>query len=92
LEKPRSSLTLKGVWRDEVQCRVVNLSYDFVKREGVLVTEEDTCDMDGTIALFERIDPKVKVIATFVGEVRDSSYVRKRRGWGAIRPSSLAKE
>jgi hypothetical protein len=73
----------------ELQCCVRALSYDFATQHGVLRMEEsNACDMRGCIALFTRIDPAVKSIQTFAGEIEDTGYRLVGKEWKANLPAS----
>ena len=66
-------------------CHVRSANYDFRERLGRLDMEEgDCCDMEGCIAFFEAIDPDVQAIETFSGPERDTTYVRRPKGWEAL--------
>jgi hypothetical protein len=78
-----------GTWIASVQCTVIALTYDFVNREGRLVmAKNNCCDMDGCINLFTDIDPEVRMIETFAGDLRDTLYLRSRDKWVALTSSS----
>lgn len=76
-----------GVWRDDLQCVVLSLSYDFVRRVGTLHLAPENCtDMAGAIALFVAIDPDVQRIETFSHPATfDTGYQRTVAGWQAVR-------
>lgn len=74
-------------FREDLQCDVARLSYDFDNRRGQLHMEAaHSCDMGGCIALFEKIDPNVERITTIAGEIFDTIYVKTRTGWDARVP------
>lgn len=70
----------------ELDCYVVSLDYSFQTRTGTLVMKEGSCtNMNGCIALFRRIDPDVRAIATQSGADIDTSYHRNNDGrWIAV--------
>lgn len=70
----------------ELDCYVVSLEYSFQTRTGTLVMKEGSCtNMTGCIALFRRIDPDVRAIATQSGADIDTSYHRDNDGrWVAV--------
>ncbi|MBY3564113.1 hypothetical protein [Rhizobium laguerreae] len=81
--------TPKPVYHSELQCSVLGISYDFSTRQGVLsMAETNACDMRGCIALFTRIDPAVKTIQTFAGEIEDTSYRLVGKEWKANLPAN----
>lgn len=45
------------------------------------MAEHNCCDMAGTIALFQRIDPNVQLILTVAGSVPDTSYRLTGKKW-----------
>ena len=72
--------------RDDMQCDVDKITYDFEKRAGVLFMKDgDCCDMKGCVLFFSSIDPNVQKIETFSGPELDTSYVRSPAGWTSIR-------
>ncbi len=73
---------------EQLRCEPWALAHDFRTHFGKLtVAEGHCCDMEGCIALFERIDPEVKLIETYAGDVPDTLYVRLSTGkWTAYRP------
>lgn len=74
----------RPIWRDDVQCDVVSLSYDFSARKGVLHLDEGNCtDMSGCIGIFVAIDPDVRRIDTIAGKITDTVYVRRGDRWFA---------
>lgn len=63
------------IFRDDVQCFVQSLAYDFKERAGTIFLEDGSCtDMNGCIALFKKIDPAVTTILTIAGGRRDTAY------------------
>jgi len=55
-----------------------------MNRTGTLSMPDGCCsDMAGAIALFRRIDPKVRRIVTLSGEERDTVYYRSKGEWEA---------
>ncbi|SEP45341.1 hypothetical protein SAMN02990966_06494 [Rhodospirillales bacterium URHD0017] len=63
----------------EIMCDVRGIAYDFERRIGRLYMAEDNCcDMSGCIEFFSGIDPDVRRIETFAGEVPDTVYIRDR--------------
>lgn len=75
------------VWQERLMCSVVSLDYDFRERTGRLcMARGNCCDMKGCLDLFRGIDPKVKVIATFSGEKRDTVYRKENKQWNAYLP------
>lgn len=76
-----------GRWLEPLVTAVTGLHYDFVSRTGRLnMPDCCCCDMDGCIALFKRIDPKVRCIQTFAGDTPDTKYVRNWDGeWESLR-------
>lgn len=78
---------VKSTYHPEFQCSVSSISYDFPNNEGVLMMAEgNCCDMDGCIAFFKRIDPKVQAIQTGSGDVLDTSYRLVGMEWKASLP------
>lgn len=76
----------RSVFRDDLQCSVSNLSYDFTTRTGYLNMPDGVCtDMSGCIRLFEKIDPDVRTIRTFAGNEEDTAYHRTDGVWEADR-------
>jgi hypothetical protein len=77
-------------FRDDVQCYVEKLEYDFQRRAGKLFMGENSCtDMDGCIRLFKRIDPDVELIETIASPSsprRDTTYRRVAGKWKAYLP------
>lgn len=70
------------IYRDDVQCFVRELRYDFAQRMGHLILEDGSCtDMRGCIELFKKIDPEVQAIATYAGGKRDTGYLFKDGKW-----------
>lgn len=72
------------VFRDDVQCFVTTLAYDFKTRTGTLHLEEGSCtDMHGCIELFKRIDSSVVRIQSLAGGNgrRDTEYRLEDGGW-----------
>jgi hypothetical protein len=63
-------------WNEEL----VRLEYDWEQQRGRLIMHATYADMNGCIALFQRIEPRVLVIDTFCGGRRDTSYVRSASG------------
>lgn len=62
-------------YRDDVQCFVRELAYDFEAKEGRISLAEMQCtDMTGCIGLFKKIDLDVRVIKTFQGAIPDTEY------------------
>jgi hypothetical protein len=79
--------------RKDLQCTVWGLEYDFKERVGTLLAAPyQRCDMGACIALFEKIDPKVKTIFTVAGETPDVVYTRNVKSWNAnrlVQPASV---
>jgi hypothetical protein len=72
------------VFREDVQCFVRTLEYDFKSKSGVLRLEDGSCtDMSGCIGLFKKIDPEVVKILTVAGHRKDTAYIRTDDGWQA---------
>lgn len=72
------------IYRDDVQCFVRELRYDFGQRMGHLMLEDvSSTDMRGCIELFKKIDPDVQAIATYAGGKRDTGYVLIDGKWEA---------
>lgn len=72
------------VFREDVQCFVRHLSYDFKAKAGILYLEDGSCtDMSGCIGLFKKIDPNVSTILTIAGRRKDTAYVLADDGWQA---------
>lgn len=72
------------IYRDDVQCFVRELRYDFSQRMGHLMLGDRSCtDMRGCINLFKKIDPDVQGIATYAAGKRDTAYVLKDGKWEA---------
>jgi hypothetical protein len=73
-----------SVFRDDVQCFVRSLEYDFRSKSGVLRLEDASCtDMSGCINLFKKIDPGVVRIMTIAEGRRDTGYVLVDGKWEA---------
>ncbi|MGH8432866.1 MAG: hypothetical protein ACREUF_20960 [Solimonas sp.] len=71
--------------RDDFQCSVKSMGYDFETRVGTLnMAEHECCDMSGCIAFFTRIDPDVVRINTFSGSKPDTAYLRSGGQWQAM--------
>jgi hypothetical protein len=86
---------VKPPFRNDVQCFVERLSYDFRLHLGFLyMARGSCCDMTGCIKLFKAIDPKVVGIQTFEmkenGEevrAKDTCYFKYDNGeWVAYCP------
>jgi hypothetical protein len=77
-----------GVWNEPLKCSVLSISYNFKARTGCLMMPEHTCcDMEGCVALFERIDPSVREIDTISGGMLDTIYRRGvNKKWHAQLP------
>jgi hypothetical protein len=72
---------------DRLQCRVVELAYDFDDLAGeIYLPPGDCCDMRACIKLFEAIDERVARIDTYSGVVHDTSYIKGYTGWRAEPP------
>lgn len=72
------------VFRNDVQCFVRELRYDFRARSGVLELENSSStDMRGCINLFKTIDPDVRSILTISGGRRDTAYFLQNQKWEA---------
>jgi len=72
------------IFRDDVQCFVKTLNYDFKTRVGQLFLEDRSCtDMSGCIGLFKKIDPDVRAIQTIAGKRRDTYYAIIDGEWQA---------
>ena len=68
-----------------LQCCVLTVRYDYRTRHARLDMEDgDCCDMTGCIAFFKAIDPQVRMIETFSGPERDTSYVKQGDSWRVI--------
>lgn len=67
---------------------VQRLHYDWSTGAGGLFMPDGCCtDMQGAIRLFRKIDPNVRVIRTFAGPARDTTYERVGRDeWVAVDP------
>ena len=76
----------------ELMCRVRELRYDFERRRGYMRLPWGNCtDMSGAIALFKRIDPRVREIDTFEEDeegnpLADTRYRLETSGWQAYLP------
>lgn len=79
----------KFVFRDDVQCHVQKLTYDFKEKVGHLFLEDGDCtSMSGCIKLFQAIDPRVVGILTIAGGRQDTGYVQIGGKWEArVAPS-----
>ena len=74
-------------YRSDLQCDVIELTYDFAEYVGTLyMAPFQNCDMSTCISLFEQIDPKVRQIVTLAGSVPDTAYKRSGAGWQAFLP------
>lgn len=72
-------------------CDVRGVAYDFETRAGRLrMAPEDCCDMSACVALFTTIDPTVRAIETFAGEVPDTIYKRLGNRWHALTPAPFS--
>lgn len=68
-----------------LQCQVITITYDFLRRVGVAYFPEDNCcDMDGIISLFTGIDPEIRFIQTFAGKLEDTCYRQQAGKWKAV--------
>jgi hypothetical protein len=75
-------------------CEVRSIAYDFDRRLGRLyMAEGNCCDMSGCIGFFVGVDPAVRHIETFAGDMPDTVYVRDgdlpaghRLEWTAMLP------
>ena len=78
-------------FRDDVQCYVDRLEYDFQRRAGKLFMGENSCtDMSGCIGLFKKIDPGVELIETIASPShprRDTTYRLVDGKWQAYLPA-----
>ena len=84
VSKQAERLDLTRRYIDELKCSAEALHYNFVTRCGVIHLPEWHCtDMDGCIALFERIDPEVQLIRTFAGSRVGTVYTRRGEGWSS---------
>lgn len=71
-----------GVPNDELICYVRRLEYDFQTGIGYLHLPPLNCTcMSGAIAMFERIDPAVRLIATVADGTYATVYLRKGKKW-----------
>lgn len=78
----------RGVCDDRLKCNVISLAYDFRTHTGQLyLLDGDCCDMTGCVALFEKIDRKVKAINTYSGDQEDTMYRKEGKEWNAFLPS-----
>lgn len=72
------------IYRDDVQCYVRELRYDFKTKTGTLMLEDlSSTDMRGCIGLFKKIDPDVVSIVTYSGGKRDTAYLLEGGEWKA---------
>jgi hypothetical protein len=68
-------------------CVPERLVYDFTTRTGHLyMLQGDCCDMQGAVALFQAIDPRVVRVVTASGDALDTCYETQRGGWVAKGP------
>ena len=82
-----------GVWIPELQCCALSVVYNWRTRAGILVLPEFNCtDMAGAIALFERIDPHVKIIVTTAGDECDTRYEQSGGEWLSYRATVRAED
>ena len=66
-----------------LMCDPLSITYDFVRREGVLKNPPASCpDMSGCIRVFESIDSEVKKILCYEGDRLDVVYHRSAGGEG----------
>ena len=73
---------MTGEFIGAFQCRVIRITYNFEKRQGVLeVPSENCCDMDGCIQWFTRIDPFVEAICIYAGDRIDTAYLKTGKEW-----------
>jgi hypothetical protein len=71
---------------ERVQAKVLAVCYFPDERAGQLwMADGDCCDMEGAVALFEQIDPRVRTIQTFSGGRWDTRYSKRRGKWIAFR-------
>lgn len=85
ISKDEGLLLFGGRWLEPLVTTVNGLNYDFVTRIGRLdMPAGCCCDMNGCVALFQRIDPAVRRISTFTAGRRDTVYPRGDDGkWQA---------
>ena len=75
------------VYRRDLVCAAVRLTYDFTKRAGTIELDEYHCtSMNGCIALFEGIDPQVELIVTRAAKELDTVYARVGGEWKSRLP------
>ena len=85
---------LSEVYRQDLQCYVDTMEYDFEKHEGTVHTTGYP-DMPACAALYEKFDPEVRAIHTVVEGRPDTVYKKcapERNpaygdGWQAYRPA-----
>lgn len=63
------------LWREDCQCEVSRIEYDFRAKVGHLhMPPDQCCDMSGCIALFKGLDAAVHLINTYSGGRADTWY------------------
>ena len=73
--------------RDDLGCDAQAIAYDFDRKIGMLkMRDGNCCDMEGCIEFFKAIDPEIRRIETFSGEVPDTVYALTGNSWNAITP------
>ena len=71
----------------EVVAKVLTLRYNFKNRIGMLDLERGNVpDMDGTIGVFTRLDPKVREILVTAGSELKNQYTLVEGTWRSGRP------
>jgi hypothetical protein len=80
-------LDTRGMQHDGLQCEVLTLDYDFIRKVGkIYFPPVNCCNMTDCIELFQHIDPAVSMIYTFAGDWYDTAYRKDRIGWAALSP------
>jgi hypothetical protein len=72
-------------------CEVHTLSYDFRTKVGSLdIQGGKSCEMQAAIALFELVDPEVRLIQIYAGERTDERFrLTPTGGWVAEVPRGV---
>lgn len=70
------------VYRNDLVCEVLSLTYDFEKRYGRLnIPALQSTDLGGCTELFQQIDPDVSVIEVLAGGKLNNLYKREESEW-----------
>ena len=76
---------MSALHHDKLKCSIRRIEYDFRSRAGQLFMEKDNCcDAYGCVALFQRIDKRVRLIETYAGELPDMVFSRIDGQWESL--------